>query len=197
MLKKLTTRLLAITLLASLSVFCSAQDAQPEATAANNSTVKVLMQTSAGDIVLLLNKDKAPITVENFVTYVNDKHYNGTIFHRVIKDFMIQGGGMDENMQMKPMRAPIKNEAKNGLKNVRGSIAMARTGVVDSATSQFFINTKNNTPLNHGERDYGYAVFGEVIEGMNVVDAIERTRTTMRDVPVKAIVINSVSVIEP
>lgn len=197
MLKNLSTRFLTITLLATLSVFSYADSANSEGSKASNSTVKVLMQTSVGDILLELNKEKAPITVENFLTYVNKEHYNGTIFHRVIKNFMIQGGGMDENMQMKTMLAPIKNEAKNGLKNARGTIAMARTGVVDSATSQFFINTRNNIALNHGERDYGYAVFGEVIEGMDVVDTIEKTRTTMRDVPVKPIVINSVSVVEP
>lgn len=186
MLKTLSIRSLIATLLISFSVLSYAQDP----------FVKVLLQTTAGDIVLELNQAKAPISVENFVTYVNNKHYDGTIFHRVIKDFMVQGGGMDENMQMKPMLKPIKNEAKNGLKNVRGSIAMARTNVVDSATSQFFINVKNNSFLDHGSRDYGYAVFGEVIQGMDIVDKIAKTKTTAGDVPVTPIIINSASVLE-
>lgn len=188
MLKALGMRSVVATLLLTLSVFSFAQE--------KDSYVKVLLETTAGDIVLELNRDRAPISVENFLTYVNSKHYDGTIFHRVIKDFMIQGGGMDENMRMKPMLQPIKNEAKNGLKNVRGSIAMARTGVVDSATSQFFINVKNNTLLDHGTRDYGYAVFGEVIQGMDIVDNIGKTKTTSGDVPVTPIIIKSASVLD-
>lgn len=186
MFKLLNIRLLVVFLIMAFSSLSYAQD----------SYVKVLMKTSEGDIVLELNQGRAPITVENFLTYVNSKHYDGTIFHRVIKDFMIQGGGMDENMQMKTMRQPIKNEADNGLKNTRGSIAMARTSVVDSATSQFFINVKNNHFLDHGARDFGYAVFGEVIIGMDIVDKISTTRTTAGDVPVKPIVILSASVVE-
>src|SRR5690554_1103296 len=188
MLKALSMRSVVATLLLTLSVFSFAQE--------KDSYVKVLLETTAGDIVLELNRDRAPISVENFLTYVNSKHYDGTIFHRVIKDFMIQGGGMDENMQIKTMRQPIKNEADNGLKNTRGSIAMARTSVVDSATSQFFINVKNNHFLDHGARDFGYAVFGEVIIGMDIVDKISTTRTTAGDVPVKPIVILSASVVE-
>lgn len=179
-------------MLLALSVFPQAQEAEEK----ESRYVKVLMETSAGDIVLELNRDRAPISVANFLTYVNNKHYDGTIFHRVIKDFMIQGGGMDENRKMKPMLDPIKNEAKNGLKNVRGSIAMARTSVVDSATSQFFINVKDNAFLNHGSRDYGYAVFGEVIQGMDTVDSISTSKTTRADVPVTPILINSVSVLD-
>lgn len=186
MLKAFSTRTFVTVILLAISAFTYAAD----------SHVKILMQTSAGDIVLELDRNKAPLSVENFLTYVNSKHYDGTIFHRVIKDFMIQGGGMDENMQMKPMLKPIKNEANNGLKNVRGSIAMARTGVVDSATSQFFINVKDNTFLDHGSRDYGYAVFGEVIQGMDVVDSIGKTKTTSGDVPVTPIIIKSVSLLE-
>ncbi len=186
MFKLLNIRSLVVFLIMAFSSLSYAQD----------SYVKVLMKTSEGDIVLELNQGRAPITVENFLTYVNSKHYDGTIFHRVIKDFMIQGGGMDENMQMKTMRQPIKNEADNGLKNTRGSIAMARTSVVDSATSQFFINVKNNHFLDHGARDFGYAVFGEVIIGMDIVDKISTTRTTAGDVPVKPIVILSASVVE-
>jgi len=186
MFKLLNIRSLVVFLIMAFSSLSYAQD----------SYVKVLMKTSEGDIVLELNQGRAPITVENFLTYVNSKHYDGTIFHRVIKDFMIQGGGMDENMQMKTMRQPIKNEADNGLKNTRGSIAMARTSVVDSATSQFFINVKNNHFLDHGARDFGYAVFGEVIIGMDIVDKISTARTTAGDVPVKPIVILSASVVE-
>lgn len=188
MLKILSIRTAVTTLLLTFSVLSFAQE--------QDAYVKVLLKTSTGDIVLELNRERAPISVDNFLSYANSKHYDGTIFHRVIKDFMVQGGGMDENMRMKPMLNPIKNEAKNGLKNVRGSIAMARTSVVDSATSQFFINVKDNTFLDHGSRDYGYAVFGEVIQGMDVVDNIGKTKTTSGDVPVTPIIINSVSVLE-
>ncbi len=155
----------------------------------------VLIKTNQGDIVIELENDKAPISVDNFLTYVQDKHYDGTIFHRVIKNFMIQGGGMDENRMMKPMRAPIKNEANNGLKNARGTIAMARTNQVDSATSQFFINVKDNTFLDHGARDFGYAVFGKVIKGMEVVDKIAALPTTSMDEPRQTVLIESASVL--
>src|SRR5512143_627461 len=136
---------------------------------------KVLLKTSKGDITLELNAAKAPITVKNFLAYVNDKFYDGTIFHRVIPAFMVQGGGFDKDMKQKATKAPIKNEAGNGLKNDVGTIAMARTGVVDSATAQFFINVKANDFLDHrddSQQGYGYAVFGKVIEGMDVVDKI-------------------------
>ena len=159
-------------------------------------TIHVGLNTSEGYIELALDKEKAPISVENFVTYVEEGHYDGTIFHRVIKNFMIQGGGFDASMNRKPTRAAIKNEAKNGLKNKRGSVAMARTASVDSATSQFFINVKDNTFLDHGVRDYGYAVFGEVVKGMNVVDKITETRVGRRDQPAEDIIINSAVVVE-
>lgn len=159
-------------------------------------TVYVGLNTSEGYIELALDKEKAPISVENFVTYVEEGHYDGTIFHRVIKNFMIQGGGFDASMNRKPTRAAIKNEAKNGLKNKRGSVAMARTASVDSATSQFFINVKDNTFLDHGVRDYGYAVFGEVVKGMDVVDKIAETRVGRRDQPAEDIIINSAVVVE-
>ena len=148
-----------------------------------------------GDIELQLDRGKAPISVENFLAYVEAGHYNGTVFHRVIKNFMIQGGGFDENMVRKATLPAIKNEADNGLKNDRGTIAMARTSAVDSATSQFFINVKNNDFLNHGFRDFGYAVFGKVTSGMEIVDTIASTATGARDVPLDAVVISSVSVI--
>src|SRR5574342_1001738 len=136
----------------------------------------VTMATSMGDSRVELDAGNAPITTRNFLDYVNDGHFDGLIFHRVIPGFMIQGGGFDSGMSQKKTKAPIKNEAANGLKNVTGSIAMARTNVVDSATSQFFINVKDNDFLDHKNTSpdgYGYAVFGQVIEGMDVVHSIE------------------------
>lgn len=155
---------------------------------------KVLIKTNVGNIEVELNGQKAPISTKNFLTYTDNGFYKGTTFHRVIPSFMIQGGGMDKNMVEKPTLAPIKNEAKNGLKNERGTLAMARTQSVDSATSQFFINHQNNTMLDHGARgDYGYAVFGKVTKGMDVVDKIANSKTTSKgmyqDVPVQAITI--------
>ncbi|HTF92194.1 MAG TPA: peptidylprolyl isomerase [Verrucomicrobiae bacterium] len=161
----------------------------------------VLLSTSMGNIRIELDATKAPITSKNFVDYVNDGHYNGLIFHRVIPGFMIQGGGMDPQMNEKKNKSPIKNEAANGLKNNLGTVAMARTNVVDSATSQFFINVKNNDFLNHrstAPAEFGYAVFGQVIEGMDVVQNIEKVRTGNKghhqDVPVDAVVINSATI---
>lgn len=179
-------RKLCLFLLLSLPFFGSQAD----------ELVYVGLNTSEGYIELELNKTKAPISVENFVTYVEEKHYDGTIFHRVIKNFMVQGGGFDADMNRKATRAAIKNEAKNGLKNARGTVAMARTAAVDSATSQFFINVKNNTFLDHGVRDFGYAVFGEVITGMDVVDRIAETQVGRRDQPIKDIVIHNAVVVE-
>lgn len=159
----------------------------------------VLMSTSKGNIRIELDAQKAPITTKNFLDYVGDKHYDGLIFHRVIPGFMIQGGGMDAQMNEKKGRAPIKNEAANGLRNDLGTVAMARTNVVDSATAQFFINVKNNDFLNHrsaSPAEYGYAVFGQVVEGMDVVENIEKVKTGKKgyhdDVPVEAVVIHSV-----
>ncbi len=154
--------------------------------------------TNQGEITLELLPEKAPITVANFLSYANQGYYNGVIFHRVIKDFMIQTGGFTEQMVQKATQEPIKNEADNGLLNNRGSVAMARTAVVDSATSQFFINVKNNYFLNNGYRDFGYAVFANVVSGMEVVDAISQVETTrkqgMRDVPVEPIIIQEVKI---
>lgn len=163
---------------------------------ATKDLVHVVMTTNAGNIELELDRSKAPVTVDNFLTYVASKHYDGTVFHRVIRDFMIQGGGYDQNMRQKATLPPIKNEADNGLQNLRGSIAMARTGVVDSATSQFFINVKDNHFLDHGVRDFGYAVFGKVTKGMDVVDTIATTLTGPRDMPTKPVIIESVQVVE-
>lgn len=139
---------------------------------------KVRMTTSMGDIVLEVYPDKAPKTVDNFLQYVGDKHYDGTIFHRVMDGFMIQGGGFTPDMQQKPTRAPVPLEATNGLKNDRGTIAMARTGNPNSATAQFFINVVNNTMLNAPNPDgHGYTVFGKVIQGMDTVDKIKGVAT--------------------
>ena len=159
---------------------------------------RVVIDTSLGKITVELNAEKAPITVKNFLQYVDDKHYDGTIFHSVIADFMIQGGGYESGMKEKKTRDPIKNEGGNGLRNERGTIAMARTGVPDSATSQFFINVKDNDFLDRAKaRDnVGYAVFGKVIEGMDVVDKIRKVDTGRRgafeNVPTQDVVIRSV-----
>jgi peptidyl-prolyl cis-trans isomerase A (cyclophilin A) len=141
---------------------------------------KVLMTTSLGQIEIELDAEKAPVSVENFLGYVDSGYYNNTQFHRVIPGFMVQGGGFDADMQQKETEAPIKNEADNGLQNLRGTLAMARTQVRDSATSQFFINHKDNAFLDHGSRDFGYAVFGKVVNGMDVVDKIAQVPTANR-----------------
>lgn len=162
--------------------------------AENKTVTKVRISTTKGDIIVELNEQKAPVTCKNFLQYVQDKFYDGTIFHRVIKKFMIQGGGMTADMRPKTTKPPILNEAKNGLKNDRGTIAMARTSDPDSATSQFFINLINNDFLNYGVRDAGYAVFGKVISGMDVVDKIAAVPTGPGDVPRETITIISIQV---
>ena len=158
----------------------------------------ITIKTNHGDISVELFDDQAPITCENFRQYIRDGHYAGTVFHRVIPNFMIQGGGMDESMTSKPTRDPIKNEADNGISNKRGTLAMARTMVVDSATSQFFINLRDNDFLDHGSRDFGYAVFGRVSDGMDVVDAIAGVPTGNhgghQDVPVETVEIVEVTI---
>ncbi len=164
----------------------------------------VLIKTSMGDIKVELDKTAAPISVENFIAYANDKFYDGTIFHRVIPAFMIQGGGFDKDMnQKKVSRPPIKNEAGNGLKNLNGTVAMARTSDVNSATAQFFINVKDNPFLDHrdeSQQGYGYAVFGKVVEGMDVVQKIEvvttSTRAPHQNVPNTPVIIESVRVVQ-
>jgi peptidyl-prolyl cis-trans isomerase A (cyclophilin A) len=166
-----------------------------EKTMATNDVAKsttVIMTTSEGDVEIELFGDKAPISVSNFLAYVDSNFYDNTIYHRVIPNFMIQGGGFEASMRQKATRPPIKNEAANGLKNDRGTLAMARTSVIDSATSQFFINVVNNDFLNHGGRDFGYAVFGKVTAGMEVVDKIAAGKTGSGDVPVKTVLIKSV-----
>lgn len=164
---------------------------------------KVLMETSMGNVTLELDAEKAPITVKNFLSYVNDGSYENTIFHRVIKSFMNQGGGFTPEFVKKPEKAPIQNEADNGLENKRGTIAMARTNAPHSASNQFFINTVDNSFLNHrGKtlRGWGYAVFGKVTQGMDVMDRIAQARTHInaigrQDVPVEPIIIHKMSVI--
>ncbi|QXH33248.1 peptidylprolyl isomerase [Pseudomonas muyukensis] len=164
---------------------------------------KVKLSTNHGDIVLQLDAEKAPLTTENFVQYVKEGHYDGTVFHRVIKGFMIQGGGFDANMSQKKTRASIQNEADNGLKNDKYTIAMARTMEPHSASAQFFINASDNGFLNHSGKNvqgWGYAVFGEVIEGKDVVDAIEKVATGSKaghqDVPKDDVVIEKAEIIE-
>jgi len=161
------------------------------------------MTTNHGEILLELDHKKAPITVKNFVKYVEDGFYNGTIFHRVIDGFMIQGGGFTKEMSKKETRNAIKNEAHNGLSNEVGTIAMARTQDVDSATAQFFINVNNNSSLNHmdkSQRGYGYAVFGKVVKGMPVVNKIKLTRTTVngrhRNFPASPVIIEKATVVK-
>jgi cyclophilin family peptidyl-prolyl cis-trans isomerase len=167
-----------------------------EAQAADENSNKVKLETTMGDIVIELDRKAAPVTTKNFLRYAGQGFYDGTIFHRVIQDFMIQGGGFTADMRQKKTHPPIINEASNGLKNNRGTIAMARTNDPNSATSQFFINLKNNDFLNYiKNKNPGYAVFGRVVEGMDVVDKIAAVKTTarsgMRDVPVEPIVIKS------
>jgi cyclophilin family peptidyl-prolyl cis-trans isomerase len=153
----------------------------------------VVLTTSHGDLTVELFPQESPITVENFLAYVDAGFFDNTVFHRVIAGFMIQGGGMDADLRQKPTRAPIKNEADNGLKNTRGTLAMARTSDVNSATAQFFINLADNAFLDHGGRDFGYAVFGRVTAGMDVVDAIAKVKTGRKghhdDVPLEPVTV--------
>ena len=165
--------------------------------------MNVKLHTNHGVITLELDADKAPATVENFVAYVKAGHYDNTVFHRVINNFMIQGGGFESGMKQKPTRAPIKNEANNGLSNKTGTLAMARTMEPHSASAQFFINVKDNDFLDHSAptvQGWGYAVFGEVTEGMDVVEKIKAVATTMKsghqDVPVEDVVIEKAEIVE-
>jgi cyclophilin family peptidyl-prolyl cis-trans isomerase len=192
-------RRLAIAFLATavaLPLAAFAQSQLAGCTAKGNSPMKVKLTTSMGPIVIQLDKEKAPVSVDNFVKYVESGHYNGTIFHRVIDAFMVQGGGFTKDMKQKPTNSPIKNEGANGLKNDNYTVAMARTGVRDSATSQFFVNVKDNDFLNYsGEspQGWGYAVFGKVVEGKEVVDKIKKVATGtaggMQNVPSEPVVI--------
>ncbi len=164
----------------------------------------VILETSKGNIHIELDQDQAPVSTENFLSYVHNDFYKDTIFHRVIPNFMIQGGGFTSDMHQKKVAKPIKNEADNGLKNLRGTIAMARTQVVDSATSQFFINLVDNDFLDHQGKTtsgYGYAVFGKVTDGMDIVDTIAGAKTGSQgfhqDVPVEPIIITNVRISQP
>jgi len=205
MLRTLLTTVLALTTVsAAQDAAKPAVPAAPTAPAApaapaEDKVVFVKLATSKGDIILELNETKAPLSVANFVQYVKDGHYDGTTFHRVIGNFMIQGGGFTPDMKQKDTRAPIKNEWKNGLKNTRGTISMARTSVADSATSQFFINVVDNGGLDLPRDGAAYAVFGRVIGGMDVVDAIRNVKTGikggMRDVPVEDVMITKASML--
>ena len=199
-------RLLSCLLAATLSISMSAARAQSDDPVENP---RVLMKTTDGDITIELFADKSPITVENFLRYVDDGHYDGTVFHRVISNFMIQGGGFDTELKEKPTRDPIVNESKNKLHNTRGTLAMARTSDPDSAAAQFFINQRSNLRLDWSGGKDGYAVFGEVVDGMQVVDIISLTDTgsaqaqttrgptIFQDVPVQPIVVLSVTRLAP
>lgn len=182
-----------------LAVALSLGSAAPAVLAAE--PTQVALKTSAGEIVLELFPEKAPKSVANFLQYVRIGHYNGTIFHRVIGNFMIQGGGFDQSMRQKPTKASVENEAKNGLKNERYTVAMARTNAPHSATAQFFINVRDNAALDHpGHDGWGYTVFGKVIKGAEVVDSIKAVPTTSigmyQDVPVTPVVIESATIIK-
>lgn len=188
-----------LTILGLIFMVSVAMVVSPAESGAGEENPVVLMETSLGNITIELDQTKAPVSVKNFLSYVDEKFYDGTIFHRVISNFMIQGGGFTADMQQKRAKAPIKNEAGNGLKNMRGTIAMARTNVVDSATAQFFINVVDNDFLDHQNntpQGFGYAVFGKVTEGMDVVDKIKSVKTGSKmgssDVPAEAVVIKSV-----
>jgi len=192
--------LIKLSVTASILFFfsaCSADEKQSTAktTTVNDSENTVILLTNKGNIKLKLYPEKAPITVKNFLSYIDSGFYNNTIFHRIIPGFVIQGGGFSKEMDRKKTLPPIKNEADNGLKNLRGTLSMARTNIVNSATSQFFINLTDNDSLDHGSRDFGYAVFAEVIEGMDIVDKIASVQTTNRpmpNIPVEQVVIESV-----
>jgi len=155
----------------------------------------ITLETTMGSVTIEMFEDDAPETVANFLIYVDDGHYDGTIFHRVIPGFVIQGGGFTSEMRQKSTREPIKNEADNGLKNLRGTLSMARTSDINSATSQFFVNLVDNAVLDHGSRDFGYAVFGRVVEGMDVIDKIAAVKTGAhgphRDVPKEPVVVTA------
>lgn len=188
------------TALSACDTFMKKKEKEVQKTSGKGAISMVLISTNLGDIKVKLNEEKAPVTVDNFLAYVREGFYDGVIFHRVIPGFMIQTGGFTEDMVQKPTKQPIENEAKNGLLNKKGSLAMARTSDINSATSQFFINLVDNSFLDHGHRDYGYAVFGEVVGGMDVVDKIGAAETgnlkNFRDVPKTSVVIKSVTVME-
>jgi peptidyl-prolyl cis-trans isomerase B (cyclophilin B) len=200
--RKITTTLAVVAALLAPAV-AIAQEAAPAPRKETMTAPRVQLDTSKGTIVLELDQARTPDTVENFLAYVRAGHYDGTVFHRVIPGFMVQGGGMTPDMQQKATRGPIENEADKGGANRRGTIAMARTGDPHSATAQFFINVADNTPLDHTGKDmrgWGYAVFGQVVEGMDVVDAIVAVPTASRgphqNVPAEPVVIQKAAVVQ-
>ena len=197
----LCTGLLSVLLICAAAPTVWGASSEPS-TLKGHTMTQVLLKTTQGDIIIALDEEKAPISAANFLAYVNDGFYDATIFHRVIPNFMIQGGGMTADMGEKDNRPSIKNEADNGLKNLRGTLAMARTSVVDSATSQFFINLSDNAFLDHQDpspQGYGYAVFGKVVEGMEIVDAIAAVATgntgMHQNVPVEPVLIEQATVL--
>lgn len=199
----------ALTLLAPMAQAQEATTAPAEGAPVSEAAApspRVALHTSQGEIVLELNAEKAPLSVENFLQYVKEGHYNGTVFHRVIENFMIQGGGFTIDLNMKPTRAGIRNEANNGLSNARGTVAMARTNDPHSANAQFFINTVDNPRLDFVSEQngftWGYAVFGKVVSGLDVVDRIRSMETGAqgpfaKDVPVQAVIIERIEVVTP
>jgi peptidyl-prolyl cis-trans isomerase A (cyclophilin A) len=190
MLRKIVSTVLVVVALLSSAALAAAPAGKTK-----GGKPMVVFSTNYGDFTIELYPDKAPITVKNFLSYVDSGFYDGTVFHRVIPGFVIQGGGFTEDMRQKPTEAPIKNEADNGLKNDRGTLSMARTSDVNSATSQFFINLKDNAFLDHGTRDFGYAVFAKVVDGMDVIDKIAQVPTGNRgmhqDVPREPVIVES------
>ncbi len=197
--RKVWLPIIAVLMASSLTSFASGQTKTQKGAGAAGKHPVVIMDTSMGTIKIEVLTDKAPVTAKNFLDYVASGFFTGTIFHRVVPDFVIQGGGYLENMTMKPTRAPIKNESKNGLKNLRGTLSMARYDDPNSATSQFFINLKDNAHLDPPPGGWGYAVFARVIEGMTVVDKIAAVATSTRNVqgtpfqnvPVRPVVVQS------
>lgn len=191
--------LLILSMMSLVNLCFSATTRDPQMSKQNaTKNPTVLIKTTLGNITVELYEDKAPLSVRNFLQYVKDGHYNHTIFHRVIDGFMIQGGGFSADMKQKSVRAPIQNEADNGLLNKRGTLAMARTGEVNSATAQFFINVVDNPFLDFkakNPREYGYAVFGKVTEGMDVVDAIKKVKTGTKG-PFENVPVETVEIIE-
>ncbi|MCD6533796.1 MAG: peptidylprolyl isomerase [Deltaproteobacteria bacterium] len=187
--------MLAIKILLLGGLFMAFSMGLPPVSEAAADNPRVAMETSMGTMVIELYPDKAPITVKNFLDYVDAGFYDGTIFHRVIPGFVLQGGGFDAKMEKKENQAPIKNEADNGLRNLRATLSMARTQQVNSATSQFFINLKNNSNLDHGDRSFGYAVFAKVVKGVSVIDKMAGVKTTTKghyqNVPVEPVFIIS------
>ncbi len=178
-----------------IGIGCSKNESDTKKSTEEAAMPEVKFSTTLGDFVIELYPDKAPISVQNFLDYVNSGFYNGTIFHRVIPGFVIQGGGFTADMQRKQTRPPITNEAENGLKNLRGTLSMARTQDVNSATSQFFINLVDNAALDHTPGNYGYAVFGKVVKGMDVVDKIAQVQTgnkgPYQNVPLEPVVVET------